>query len=311
VKLGGWQLAARSVVFVDAQRDKHHFVLRRRWDGALRLEATPAPSRGPHLCVLARSLVYRRRLHSRPATQRGMETLLRSAGEYFPAGLQPATYGLVDDAAGAYLCALPQADANALAEELGSLQAVLIGGESPEPREILAAIESLHRLGRAADLARDPARIVSAPALALAGALAGLVAVAGACAALLWATYPGVERLTRELAEAEQAAGNTVRQYESISKMLAAHRAMGEFRRAPGGPALDLVLAILDSAPNGYALTSIEMKNGELKLVGIGTAPQEWLGAHGVPAAAVSTYKLQQIDRFTAQFPLPKPARGS
>jgi hypothetical protein len=312
VKLGSWQLAARSVVFVDAQRERHHFLLTRRWDGASRLEARPAGLRGPHVCVLARSHVFRRRLHSRPATQRGLETLLRSAGEYFPAALQPATYGVIDEPGGAYLCALPRADAEALTSDLGEVQAVLVGGDAPEPRQILDTLDARQRLGRGADLAAQPARIVPLPAVAFAGALAGLAAAAAIGAGVVLATYPGAERLARELAEAEQAAGSAERQYDSIGKMLAAQRAVGEFRRAPGGAALDLVMAILDSAPAGYALTSVELKNGQLKLTGIGTAPQEWLGAHGVPPASVSTYRLQQTDRFTAQFPLPRSApRGS
>lgn len=307
-----WQLVARSVVYIDPEGTAHYFRLRRRLDGALRLEPRKSALGGPHLCVLARSLVHRRRLQSRPTARRGIETLLRAAGEYFPAGLQPAAFCAFEDADGTYVCALPEHRIKEIEADLGEVQGLLVGPEAPLERDLLEAIERRHRLGAAADLVTRPARIVPPARVAFAGALILLAAVAAASAALISVTYPGSERLARRAAAAEERAGEAARQYDSLLKMLAAQRALGELGRGQGVRALEATSAILGSAPAGHAITSVEFKNGELKVTGSGGRAVEWLGSLGVPSDAISTYRLKQVDRFAAQFPLPKSAaRGT
>lgn len=309
MKLAGWQAAARSVVFIDPQGSSHCFRLRQRFDGTSRLEPRAARSAsGPHLCVLARSLVYRRRLQSRPRARRGIENLLRAARDYFPAGLQPANYCAFEDADGLYLCALPQERLKEIQADVGEVQALLVGPDEPDGRRLLEVIERRHRLGAAADLATAPARLIPAARIAVAGALLAFATVAAASAWLVAATYPGSERLSRRVAEAETRAGEPEQQYRSILRMLAAQRALGQFAQSPGARALEVVAAVLRSTPAGHAVTSIELKNGELKITGVGARPAEWLGAHGVPADAIATYRLQQTDRFTVKFPLPREA---
>lgn len=310
--LDRWQVLARSVVFIDPERNARHFRLRRGFDGALRLEPRRTAAAGPHLCVLAQSLVYRRRLPSRPMARRRLESLLRAAGEYFPAALKPASFCLFDDADGIYVCALPHAQVKELEAEIGEVQALLVGPDAPNGDDLLEAIERRQRLGAAADLASRPVRIAPAARVALAAACVALAAVGAAMTWFLSVQYPGSARLSREVAAAEAKTGDAARQYESILKMVAAQRALGDFGQGSGVRALEVATAILHSVPAGHAVRSVEFKNGELKIAGTGTRAAEWLGAHGVPSEAISIYRLQQADRFTAQFPLPKGApRGS
>lgn len=309
---GRLQFVARSVVFIDAERNSRHFRLRRGMDGASSLEPRRARGAGPHLCVLAQSLVYRRRVQSRPLARRGLESLLRAAGEYFPAGLKPASFCLLEDADGISVCALAQAQVKEFEAEFGPVQALLVGPDAPSERDLLGAIERRHRLGAAADLASRPVRIAPAARVAFAAACTTMVAIVAAMTWFLSAQYPGIARLSREVAAAEATTGDAARQYESILKMIAARRAIEDFGQGSGVRALDLATAILRSVPAGHSIRSVELKNGELSISGTGSSATEWLAVHGVPAEAISTYRLQQADRFTAKFPLPRVApRGS
>jgi hypothetical protein len=278
----------------------------------MHLEPRQTPGAGPHLCVLAKSLVYRRRVQSRPMARRELESLLRAADAYFPAGLKPASFCVSDDADGAYVCALSDMQVKEFEAEFGEVQALLVGPDAANGDDLLRAVERRQRLGSGADLASRPLRIIPAAHVAFSAAAVTLVVVGVAVAWLLSTEYPGVARLAREVAAAEASSGDAARQYESMQKMVAAQRALGGFGQGAGGRALEVATEILRTVPEGHAVRNVEFKNGELKIVGVGSRPAEWLGPHGVPSEAISTYRLQQTDRFSAQFPLPKGTpRGS
>ena len=287
-----------NVVAVDANRESHHYRLRVRVDGGVKVVSRKSASiRGGYILALDPSLVFRRRGDFIPTHANELKA---TTAELFPFEADETCYSAGQQANGRiayYAVKKEELDAMYVAAE--APQSVLV---APANKTALAYAvgERLNR-GTVVDLATNARKFVN-PGLLVTAALTTFLITAVWLGISLWSERHDerASGLKAELDRIERETEPLIAKRQAIGRMNTALAELTRFSEEEGGRAIKVLSELLLSMPRNTFIDEIEFKSGAVVISGFGNDVLAWLTDFGVESDDVKISTLPERDRFTA-----------
>lgn len=271
-----------------------------RWNGRYSLQPATPPVGQSCVVVVAHELPFRRKLQRFPATSKARLAMLRSAADEFPLAPEDMRYGLGIQGSDGYLYALPRETLDVLGERKLRPVTILVSGARLDAAGCLEAFENYLSHGPSVDLLQGPPRLSRRRLLQ---ALLGSALVACLLAGIGLATHPDALASLQEwrAAPLREKGSALPKLYRITEKMAYAQAEAARLYATPEARLPGILAQLFATVPAGHSLSSIELKNGTLKISGSGIEVQKWLTAQGFPAERIIIEEAGSYRRFRAE----------